>query len=202
MELTLAQLKQTMPASKYAAGYLPFLIKWMHWYGIDKTTERMAHFLAQIAHESNQLNTVVENLNYSAEGLLKTFKKYFTPEQAAKYARQPEKIANRVYANRMGNGPEASGDGWKNRGMGLIQITGADNRKAMARDWNVLSVDLSTPDNAVRSACWFWWTNILNKKVDAGATVQDVTKVVNGGTNGLAEREAYYNVAVKALKED
>jgi len=144
------------------------------------------------------MNITVENLNYSADGLMKTFKKYFTPEQAAKYARQPEKIANRVYANRMGNGNEASGDGWKNRGMGLIQLTGADNRKAMAKDWNAIP-DLSTPSDIVRSACWFWWANDLNKKVDAGATVKDITKVVNGGYNGLEEREAFYKAAAEVL---
>jgi putative chitinase len=200
--ISIEQLRAIMPRAKYAAGYLPHLIRWMRWYGIT-TPERARHFLAQLAHESSQLNHMVENLNYSADGLLKTFKRYFTPEQAAEYAYKPERIASRVYASRMGNGPESSGDGWRYRGRGAIMITGKDNYAALSKDWNLDAVKnpelLEDPSNAIRSACWFWWRAGLNRKVDAGATVKQITRIVNGGYNGLAEREAYYETACKEV---
>jgi putative chitinase len=167
------------------------------------TINRIAAFLAQTGHESLDFTVVVENLNYSTQGLRKTFKKYFPTDALAKqYARQPEKIANRVYANRMGNGSEASGDGWKYRGKGLIQLTGKSNHAEFAQFKNLeLShiVDyLLTPEGAFESACWFWSKRGLNPIADAG-DVTRVTKLINGGTNGLRDRQVRYTRAKNAL---
>ena len=146
--------------------YLPYINIYMPLYGID-TDNTVAMFIAQIGHESINLSAVVENLNYSASGLLKTFSKYFTPETAAKYANKPEMIANRVYANRMGNGDEASGDGWRYRGRGLIQLTGKNNYSIMQLKDGIPCLDapsiLETPEYAVRSACWYWKTYVASK---------------------------------------
>jgi putative chitinase len=142
-----------------------------------------------------------ENLNYSAEGLLKTFPKYFNAETAAASARKPERIANRVYANRMSNGNEESGDGWKFRGRGCIQLTGRANYTAydQAVPENVLeNPDLVAGALALDSAGWFWKTNGLNKIADAG-DVTAVTKRVNGGTHGLADRQSRYSALIALL---
>ena len=134
-------------------------------YGIS-THIRVASFLAQIYHESALRLNPVENLNYSADRLLEVFGKYFTPAQSAQYARQPERIANRVYANRMGNGDELSGDGWKYRGRGLIQITGKENYRNCGAALGVNLIDLPDkllePNYAVMSAGWFWVINVCN----------------------------------------
>lgn len=167
---------------------------------------RLAHFLAQVAHESNNFAAKEENLNYSADGLLRVFKKYFTQQEAIEYARQPESIADRVYANRMGNGDESSGDGWKYRGRGYIQLTGKDNYSAF---------DASVPENIVDnpvyvatkyplfSAGWFWNLKRLNDIADGGEgklIVERITRKINGGINGLEDRESkfyYYYGLVK-----
>jgi putative chitinase len=167
------------------------------------TPQRQAMFLAQLAHESGSFRFVEENLNYSVEALQRVFKKYFpTDELALMYARQPEKIANRVYANRMGNGEESSGDGWKYRGRGIIQLTGKDNYAAFSLKANnnaLLEPDLvAEPELAAMSAGWFWDTNGLNKLSDAG-DVRAVTRRINGGFNGLADREAKYNKLITIL---
>jgi putative chitinase len=169
------------------------------------TPLRLAHFLAQAGHESGGFKAVNENLNYGAKGLLGIFKKYFpTPEKAALYERKPEKIANLVYGSRMGNGPEASGEGWKFRGRGYIQLTGKDNYKAF--DAVVPENLIETPDLVATkypllSAAWFFHKNGLHKIADQGATdavVTSVTKRVNGGTIGLPDRikhfKEYYNL--------
>ena len=155
---------------------------------------RLAHFLAQTAHESGGFRVIEENLNYSADGLSKIFPKYFKDRDPNEYARNPEKIANVVYASRMGNGDTDSGDGYKFRGRGLIQLTGRSNYTSMAGD---LGVDLEqvveylgTPDGAVESAAWFWNKNGLNKLADADDVVA-VTKRVNGGTIGLEDRQKH-----------
>jgi len=158
------------------------------------TPIRLAHFLAQCGHESAGFKFVLENLNYSAEGLRKIFPKYFTPELAQEYARKPEKIANRVYANRMENGPEESGDGWKFRGRGYIQLTGKINYSKF--DTFVPEDILANPDLVATkypllSAAWFWHTNNLNSLADRGPgddIVTLITRRVNGGTHGLADR--------------
>ncbi|MCE2902769.1 MAG: glycoside hydrolase family 19 protein [Gemmatimonas sp.] len=168
-------------------------------YGIADSRQRLAHFFAQILHESGSLRFDMENLNYSADGLLKTFPKYFPTRQLAEsYARQPERIANRVYASRMGNGDEASGDGWRYRGRGLIQLTGRSNYAAFAtwiNDPRVMeSPDLVATDYAVHSAVYFWDTRQLNTLADQDDVV-GVTKKINGGTNGLAHRKELLNKA-------
>ena len=153
---------------------------------------RWAHFLAQTGHESGGFTTLEENLNYRAETLSTIFPKYFKDEDLDDYAHQPSKIANHVYANRMGNGDEDSGEGYKFRGRGLIQLTGKSNYSSMAKDLGVdlddLVVHLGTPDGAVESAAWFWQKNGINKFADDD-NVTAVTKKVNGGTIGLPERQ-------------
>jgi len=171
------------------------------------TPQRVSAFLAQCGHESGGWTTFQENLNYSAQGLCTTFKKYFpTLESATPYARQPEKIANRVYANRMGNGPEESGDGWKYRGRGPIQLTGKSNYMQFAQDmfddWENLfnNPDWVTEDKdfALMSAIWFWNKNKLNVQADAG-DLKLMTKKINGGYLGLDDRIAHYNECINLL---
>ena len=163
------------------------------------TPLRVAHFLAQCGHESGGFRVTSENLNYSAKGLNGIFRKYFPTEaSAAAYARQPQKIANKVYANRMANGNEASGDGFRFRGRGYIQLTGRDNYTQFGR---AIGVDIpSNPDlvaskYALASAAWFWSKNGLNRLADGGATdavVTSITRRVNGGTIGLADRIKHF----------
>jgi len=163
------------------------------------TPLRLAHFLAQAGHESGGFKAVNENLNYGAKGLLGIFKKYFpTPEKAALYERKPEKIANLVYGGRMGNGAEATGEGYKFRGRGYIQLTGKDNYKAFDTvvPENLLeSPDLVATKYPLLSAAWFFHKNGLHKIADGGATdavVTSVTKRVNGGTIGLEDRIKHF----------
>jgi len=163
------------------------------------TPLRLAHFLAQCGHESGGFKAVVENLNYGAKGLVGTFKKYFPTEAAAlPYERKPEKIANRVYANRMANGDEASGDGFRFRGRGYIQLTGRANYTSFNKfvDEDVVaSPDLVATKYPLLSAAWFFHSNGLHKLADGGATdtvVTTVTKRVNGGTIGLADRIKHF----------
>lgn len=155
---------------------------------------RLSHFLAQTAHESGGFRVIEENLNYSADGLSKIFPKYFRDKDPNDYARQPEKIANVVYSSRMGNGDEASGDGYKFRGRGLIQLTGRSNYTSLAGDMGVdveqVVEYLGTPEGAVESAAWFWHKNGLNKLADAD-DVTAVTKKINGGTIGLEDRQKH-----------
>jgi putative chitinase len=163
------------------------------------TPLRLAHFLAQCGHESGGFRLTKENLNYSAKGLMGIFKKYFPTEVLAKqYERKPEKIANKVYGGRMGNGPEASGDGAKFCGRGYIQLTGKDNYTAFGKSINE---DMTANPQAVAdkyallSAAWFFNKNGLHKMADGGATdavVTSITKRVNGGTIGLADRIKHF----------
>ena len=167
------------------------------------TKERVAAFIAQVGHESGEFQTVRENLNYSAQGLRKTFPKYFkSVAEAQAYARQPAKIANRVYANRMGNGPESSGDGWKFRGRGLIQMTGRNNYTELAKFLNK-SIDdtiayLETPEGAVVSAAWYWRKHNLRDLEERNEFVM-LTRKINGGTNGLEHRKQLYERALAIL---
>ena len=166
-------------------------------FGVN-TPLRLAHFLAQTGHESGGFKVVNENLNYGAKGLTSIFKKYFTEESAKEFERKPEKIANIVYANRMGNGPQASGEGWKFRGRGYIQLTGKDNYSAFDKtvDDNIIeSPDLIATKYPLLSAAWFWSKNGLNTIADLGATDEAVTKItkrVNGGTIGLEDRIKHF----------
>ena len=164
---------------------------------------RLANFLAQIAHESGSFTTRSENLFYSAEGLNKVFKKYFPTVTCAQlYARQPHRIANRVYANRMGNGDEASGDGFRYRGRGLIQLTGKTNYTRFAKDLKI-SLDecvayLETKDGAAASAGWFWDQNQLNLIADRG-DITGTTRRINGGIHGLEDRMTRYDNCIRYL---
>jgi len=156
--------------------------------------EAAVHFFAQTGHETGNFRTFEENLNYSKEGLLKVFGKYFTEETAAKYAHSPERIANRVYANRMGNGDEASGDGWKFRGRGAVQLTGRFNYQKFAEYMHDLMI-VKDPDRVAnelsfKAAAWFFDVNgIFNMSTDYDdETIKKITKKVNGGYNGLEHR--------------
>lgn len=171
------------------------------------TPLRLAHFLAQCGHESGGFRITQENLNYSAKGLQGIFKKYFPSEALAlDYAKKPQKIANRVYGGRMGNGNEASGDGYKFRGRGFIQLTGRDNYKAFddAVEDNILeNPDLVATKYPLASAAWFWNKNKLNQLADKGAATEVVTMItkrVNGGTIGLADRQKHFNEYYSLLK--
>jgi putative chitinase len=192
--MNLAKLKGHVPDSVIAQ--IPFIESN---YKVN-TLLRLSHFLAQCGHESANFRAVKENLNYSADGLNKTFKKYFpTLESAKDYARQPERIASKVYANRMGNGNEASKDGFKYLGRGFIQLTGKANYlefdKSVPEDIMV-NPELVANKYPLASAAWFWNKNGLNEIADKGATdavVKSITKRVNGGTIGLADRIQHFN---------
>lgn len=167
---------------------------WAVHFGID-TPLRAAHYLSQVFHESACLKHTEENLNYSVDGLLRTFPKYFrTRQEAEAYARKPEKIANRVYANRMGNGSEASGDGWKYRGRGFIMTTGKDNYRLYAKsDWCVGDLManpewLASSPGDQKSSMFFWQRNNCNRYADRD-DVKGLTKKINGGYNGLEQRK-------------
>lgn len=168
------------------------------------TPLRIAHFLAQIAHESACLLHTEENLNYSAKALIAVFGSHFTDEaQAQEYARQPEAIANRVYASRLGNGDEASGDGWRFRGRGLIQLTGKSNYTAFSKDTGCDALMhpeclSQQPEWAVMTAGWYWDKHNLNVLADQD-NVRGVTRAINGGFNGLKDREAYLALAKQSL---
>ena len=167
------------------------------------TKERMAGFLAQTGHETGGLGRIEENLNYSWEGLLKIFPKYFKDEETAKlYARQPEKIANVVYASRMGNGDSLSGDGWRFRGRGLIQLTGRTNYITcgswMAKHLQANPDYLLSPEGACLSAAWFWTTKNLNSYADK-LDILGMTKVINGGTHGLDDRKLRWERSLGVL---
>jgi putative chitinase len=190
----IAPLKETLPLEVF--GFLP---ETMEKFGINNPL-RISHFLAQCAHESWNFKAVRENLNYGPVALMSTFKKYFpTLEKADEYARQPEKIANLVYANRIGNGPVESGDGWRFRGRGFIQLTGRANYSSFDKvvPENIIdNPDLVASRYPLLSAAWFWHSRNLNKIADLGPSediIIRITKIVNGGTNGLSDRIKYFN---------
>jgi len=167
------------------------------------TPLRVAHFVAQCAHESGNFVFIKENLNYKAASLQKIFSKYFpTADLAAQYANKPEQIANRIYANRMGNGPEISGDGYRYCGRGLIQLTGKDNYTFFAGSLSIpveeASDYLATFEGAAQSACWFWEQNNLNRFADAN-DVKGLTRAINGGYIGLEDRISHTEHALHVL---
>ena len=198
--LSFDRLKNLVPDSVLAQ--LPDCAKQ---FGID-TPLRLAHFLAQVAHESKSFKAVEENLNYSAERLKEVFPRYFPGNLAEVYALSPEKIASRVYGDRMGNGDEASKDGYRYRGRGYIQLTGKDNYAAFDRtvDDDVLNQpDLVKTKYPLLSAAWFWDTKKLNALADEGSgedVVAKVTKKVNGGLYGLEDRIRFFNQYLAALR--
>ena len=197
--LTKDQLAQMIPGNPYVDHWHHALEQLLPDYEIN-TPQRIAAFIAQCAHESANFRILKENLNYKAESLMKVFPKYFKDLDTAKaYEHNQEKIANRVYGGRMGNGPEESGDGFKYCGRGLIQLTGKNNYQAFA-DSLEMSVDdvpeyLGTFEGAAQSACWFWETNNLNTFADKG-DILTMTKRINGGTLGLADRQKHYDHAL------
>ncbi|UVM53476.1 glycoside hydrolase family 19 protein [Pseudomonas sp. B21-012] len=203
--LTEQQLLQILPNARPVAGiFLPALNRAMARYKIDSPV-RVAAFLAQVGHESGQLRNLVENLNYSAEALVRTWPSRFTAASAAACARQPEKIANNVYSGRMGN--TRPGDGWRYRGRGLIQLTGRSNYVAAGAGLALPLEDnpelLEQPEHAAMSAAWWWSTHGLNELADAGR-FQDIGSVINTGKpgrvpHGAAERKALYDRALKVL---
>jgi len=208
--ITVAQLKQLLPQNKYISYWHHALEQLFSDYDIN-TPKRMAAFIAQCSHESGGFTTLKENLNYKPATLRKIFPKYFpTDELANQYCSKPNKqeaIANRVYASRMGNGDESSGDPARWIGRGLIQLTGRSNYQAFADSIEVggrpLHIDdvpeyLQTFEGAAQSACWFWETNDLNKYSDAGDIV-GLTKRINGGVIGLQDRIKHFNHAAHVL---
>jgi putative chitinase len=202
MELTREHLKQLLPKNPYIDHWFEALSQLLPDYEIN-TPQRMAAFIAQCAHESGGFTALKENLNYRPETLRKLFGKYFpTDDLARAYCSMPNKqeaIANRVYANRMGNGPEESGDGYRFCGRGLIQLTGRDNYTWFAASLNIsveeASEYLQTFEGAAQSACWFWETNNLNQWADKG-DILTLTKRINGGTIGLEDRIKHYEHAL------
>ena len=204
-QLSYAELQQLIPKNPYVKQWHTALAQLLPDYEIN-TPQRIAAFIAQCAHESGGFTALRENLNYRAATLRKIFPKYFPDDQTAQhYASLPNKqeaIANKVYANRMGNGPESSGDGYRYCGRGLIQLTGKDNYSWFAASLQIpveeASEYLETFEGAAQSACWFWETNGLNRWADAG-DILNLTKRINGGTIGLDDRIKHYNHALHVL---
>lgn len=192
-EAQLRAIVSSLPVSKIS-GFTNALNSAMREFLIN-TPLRQSAFIAQTAHESIGYSALIENLNYSATALVNTWPRRFTTENTTLYARQPEKIANRAYANRMGNRDEASGDGWRYRGRGIIQITGRDNYKACGAALGldlVMSPELlEQPLHAFRSGAWYWKSRSLNALADAADFV-GITRKINGGTLGLDDRMKYY----------
>lgn len=193
------QLAQMIPGNPYIDHWFHALDEILPEYEIN-TPQRVAAFLAQCAHESGNFKFLKENLNYKAESLLKVFPKYFkTIDEARAYEKKPEKIANRIYGNRMGNGDESSGDGFRYCGRGLIQLTGKENYSWFAASLEIpveeASEYLETFEGAVQSACWFWEINNLNVQADAG-DIKLMTRKINGGYIGLEDRIKHYNHAL------
>lgn len=204
-KITLELLKEICPSTKSTilTKYVEPLNVFGQYFDLFENPKRIAAFLSQVAHESGGFNVIKENLNYSAIGLTKTFKKYFpTLAIATPYAKNPELIANKVYANRMGNGSVSSGDGYKFRGRGLIQLTGKQNYIKFAASINKSITDtivyLETPTGAVASAGWFWNINKLNIYADKEDFI-GLTRRINGGTIGLIDRKHHYELALRAL---
>jgi putative chitinase len=202
MELTLDQFKRILPGNKYADYWFHALSRLLPDYEIN-TAQRIASFIAQCKHESGNFTAIRENLNYKAESLMRVWPRYFpTMEVAVQYAHNQEKIANRAYANRMGNGPEESGDGWRYCGRGLIQLTGKDNYQNFADSIQTpveeVPAYLETFEGAAQSACYFWEDRHLNVFADAG-DIKGMTKVINGGYLGLEDRQKNYEMIKSIL---
>jgi len=200
--LTKEQLAQLIPGNPYVDYWHSAMERCLPDYDIN-TPQRVAAFMAQCGHESGNFKFLKENLKYRAASLTKVWPKYFpNMEIANQYAGNEEKIANRAYAGRMGNGPEESGDGWRFCGRGLIQLTGRNNYQNFAdsieTDINDIPAYLATFEGAVQSACWFWETNKLNQWADKGDMLT-LTKRINGGTLGLDDRIKHYQHALHVM---
>jgi putative chitinase len=197
-------VRELIPKVKNFDEWYNNLLNILPEYDID-TPKRVAAFMAQCGHESGGFTVMQENLNYSAKGLRGIFGKYFPNDDIAKqYERKPEKIANRVYGNRMGNGPEESGEGWYFRGRGIVQITGKNNYTKCSQSLFESNVLVENPDllleteYAIHSACWFWSAARLNELADVG-DIKTMTKRINGGFIGLEDRINHYNHAIEIL---
>ena len=208
-DLTASQLTAFLPRLRNVDVWIAALNPAMTRFEINSPA-RVAAFLAQAAHESTEFGGLVENLNYSAVGLTKTFERFFpTLDAAQPYARQPEKIANYVYAKRLGNGDTASGDGWRYRGRGILQITGRGTYRecgaVLALPLEAEPELLATPNAAALAAAQYWQSHGLNPLADDENDDNDeadfvrITKLINGGTNGLKERRDYWARAKAAL---
>jgi len=204
-QLTLEQLQQLLPKNPHVEYWHKALAQLLPDYDIN-TPQRIAAFVAQCAHESGGFTALKENLNYKAVTLRKIFPKYFPDDAIAnQYASLPNKqeaIANKVYASRMGNGDESSGDGYRYCGRGLIQLTGKNNYQSFADSLEMDVEDvpeyLATFEGAAQSACWFWESNNLNQWADKG-DILTLTKRINGGTIGLDDRIKHYQHALHVL---
>ena len=206
MKLSLEHFRKLNPGCEESIAFTAALNEFFPKYDIN-TKERISAFLAQTSHESAGYRRFEENLNYSADALNRVFPKYFRDAgvSAAGYHRMKERIANRVYANRMGNGDEGSGDGWKYRGRGVIQLTGKNNYKAFTRDTGFDIV--ADPDRVLRdrrmtvyTGMWYWGKNNLNKYSDA-LDIKHQTRVVNGGYNGLKHRQELFDKSMELWEE-
>lgn len=202
MNITLSQLQQIIPQNRYTGYWHQVLEQLLPEYEIDNYL-RISAFLAQCVHESGGFTLIRENLNYRWQTLRRVFPKYFPTDDLAKeYAHKPQHIANRVYANRMGNGPESSGDGWRFCGRGLIQVTGRDNYSWFAASLDITPEEASeymeTFEGAAQSACWFWESNHLNSLADTN-DFDALTRRINGGTNGLEDRLEHYHRILQIL---
>lgn len=203
--ITEQQLRELLPKNPYVQHWHNALAQLFPDYEIN-TPRRMAAFIAQCAHESASFTALVENLNYRWQTLRKLFPKYFPSDELAQdyasRANKQEAIANRIYASRMGNGDEASGDGYRYRGRGLIQLTGKSNYTWFAASLEITpeaaTEYLGTFEGAAQSACWFWETNKLNQWADA-EDILTLTKRINGGTIGLEDRIKHYKHAMHVL---
>lgn len=201
MNLTSDQIKGLLHGNNDWESWVEPIQEMLPKYDINTAT-RIAMFFAQCGHESLNFKVLSENLNYSAKGLDAVFPKYFknAGRKAVDFHRQPERIANVVYCDRMGNGPTESGDGWLFRGRGVIQLTGRSNYTAFANSIN-RSVErtieyLETKTGALESACWFWQENGLN---NLSTDIVAATRRINGGKNGLADRKHHYEKAMQIL---
>ena len=205
-EFTLAQVEELLEGNTKCEEWYETMKVALPLYEIN-TIERVAGFIAQCGHESRNFTVYSENLNYSASALNRIFPKYFARagRSAQQYHRQPERIANVIYANRMGNGDPHSGDGWRYRGGGLIQLTGKNNYTAFAEDTKIPLEDaidyVRTLEGALVSACWFWDKNGINKHCDRQDIVT-MTKRINGGTIGLDDRKKHWVHALDVLGGD
>ncbi|CAB4130317.1 hypothetical protein UFOVP116_378 [uncultured Caudovirales phage] len=202
MILTEQQLEKLIPGNKYVPQWHSALVQILPEYEIN-TPLRVAAFVAQCAHESGNFTLLKENLFYRAEALVKLFAKYFpTLALAQQYANKPEAIANRIYANRMGNGDEQSGDGYAYSGRGLIQLTGRENYSLFAASIDTpieeIPAYLETFEGAVQSACWFWESNNLNQYADS-KNIVTLSKRINGGDIGMDDRIKHYKHALHVL---
>ena len=202
-DFTLEQVEDMLKGNSEAEEWYDAMCHVLPQYGIT-TEARVAAFIAQCGHESNNFKVLSENLNYSSDALNKIFPKYFerAGRDAEDYHRQPEKIANVIYANRMDNGDTDSGDGWTFRGGGILQLTGRANYTAFGNIYDISAEEATEyvreKRGALASACWYWETNKLNRYADSG-DIKGLTKRINGGYIGLEDRIHHYEHAMEVL---